>query len=155
MFSGNALVGITFKMPDDISPVSSKTSAKAAVLLKKQLTDYFNCCLEKFNQDIVFLHGTDFEHKVWLCLKDIPYGETRTYKWVAERVGRPKAVRAVGQALSKNPVPIVLPCHRVIMSDGSLGGYSPGIENLSGADIKRRLLEMEYYANLSNTKKEF
>ena len=78
--------------------------------------------------------------KVWYALNEIPYGETKTYKWIAEKIGKPAAVRAVGQALSKNPIPIVVPCHRVIESDGSIGGYS------SGVNVKKRLLEMEYYS---------
>jgi methylated-DNA-[protein]-cysteine S-methyltransferase len=90
-----------------------------------------------------FLSGTDFEKGVWSVLRDIPFGETRTYKWVAERTGSPSAVRAVGQALSKNPIPIIVPCHRVIESDGSIGGYS------SGVNTKRRLLELEYYAKMN------
>jgi methylated-DNA-[protein]-cysteine S-methyltransferase len=76
-------------------------------------------------------------------LKEVPYGETRTYKWVAEKVGNPHAFRATGNALGKNPIPIIFPCHRIIESDGSIGGYSSGIE------IKRRLLEIEYYTKLS------
>ncbi len=85
------------------------------------------------------LEGTDFEKQVWQLTATIPYGETRTYKWIAERMNKPRSVRAVGQALKKNPLPLIIPCHRVIKSDGDLGGYS------SGVDIKRRLLEMEYY----------
>jgi len=101
---------------------------------------YFSGSVSKFSQKIKFLTGTEFERKIWSVLNEIPFGETRSYKWVAEKAGSASAVRAVGQALSKNPVPIVLPCHRVIESDGSIGGYS------SGTDIKRRLLDMEYYA---------
>lgn len=92
---------------------------------------------EAFKQKIKFISGTEFEHKVWLALKEIPYGETRSYKWIAEMIGSPKAVRAAGQALKKNPLPIVLPCHRVIASDGSIGGFSCGIE------IKKWLLRHE------------
>ena len=73
--------------------------------------------------------------------------ERRTYKWLSEKIGSPKASRAVGQALGRNPISIVLPCHRIIESDGSIGGYS------SGVDIKRRLLEMEYYNALSKKQK--
>lgn len=87
--------------------------------------------------------GTEFEQRVWSALSGIPFGETRTYKWIAEKIGNPGAVRAVGRALSKNPLPIIIPCHRVIESDGSLGGYS------SGTHRKRRLLEMEYYGKMS------
>ncbi|MBF0563744.1 MAG: MGMT family protein [Nitrospirae bacterium] len=74
---------------------------------------------------------------VYRVLLEIPYGQTRSYKWVAERVGSPKASRAVGHALSTNPLPIIVPCHRVVASDGSLGGFSPSIE------IKMILLDIE------------
>jgi len=104
---------------------------------KIELDAYFNGYLNEFNQKIKFVTGTDFEHKVWLALKEIPYGETHSYKWIAEKIGCPKAVRAVGQALKKNPLPIILPCHRVIASDGSIGGFSCGVE------IKRWLLRHE------------
>ncbi|GAB4406320.1 MAG: methylated-DNA--[protein]-cysteine S-methyltransferase [Thermodesulfovibrionales bacterium] len=134
VFHKGELAGINFEGEKPSCP-----KGRAPESFKKQLNDYFNGRLRKFSQGIVFLHGSDFEKMVWLTLKEIPYGETRTYKWLSERIGRPKAFRAVGQALSKNPIPIVLPCHRVIESDGSLGGYSPGV------DVKRRLLDMEYY----------
>lgn len=80
---------------------------------------------------------TPFQRKVLEVVKTIPYGETRSYKWVAERIGKPKAARAIGQALKKNPYPIIIPCHRIIRSDGSLGGYSKGIRK------KKRLLKKE------------
>ena len=67
---------------------------------------------------------TPFQWKVLAAVLSIPLGETRSYKWVAERIGKPKAVRAVGQALKKNPYPLIIPCHRVIREDGSLGGYA-------------------------------
>lgn len=67
---------------------------------------------------------TSFEWKVLKATLQIPFGETRSYQWVAKKIGKPKAVRAVGQALKKNPYPIMIPCHRVIKSDGSLGGYA-------------------------------
>ena len=70
---------------------------------------------------------TSFEWKVLKAACTIPLGETRSYQWVAEKVGSPKAVRAVGQALGKNPYLITIPCHRVIKSDGSLGGYAGGL----------------------------
>lgn len=107
--------------------------------IREQLSAYFDGRLREFNCRIVLDSGTDFERKVWLSLKKIPYGETRSYKWLAEEIGNPKGVRAVGRALSRNPIPIILPCHRIIESDGSIGGYS------SGTDIKRRLLDLEYY----------
>jgi len=132
IFSGKQLAGISFEKP-------GYKRGSAPESFKQELIGYFEGRTEKFTQSTVFLEGTEFEKKVWLTLKDIPYGETRTYKWLAEKIGNPKANRAVGQALSRNPIPLVLPCHRVIESDGSIGGYS------SGVDIKRRLLEIEYY----------
>lgn len=71
--------------------------------------------------------GTPFQQAVWRALLEIPRGETRSYAWVAERVGRPRAVRAVGQAVGHNPLPIIVPCHRVIGSDGSLHGFGGGL----------------------------
>jgi methylated-DNA-[protein]-cysteine S-methyltransferase len=135
-FSGDSLSGISFSKPSDIS--FRKGSAPKNFI--KELDSYFKGLNSKFAQKIRFLSGTEFEIKVWHALHEIPYGETRTYKWTAEKIGKPAAVRAVGQALSKNPIPIVIPCHRVIESDGSIGGYS------SGVNIKKRLLEMEYYS---------
>lgn len=85
------------------------------------------------------LGATWFEIDVWRACREIAYGETRHYKDLAQRVGRPNAARAVGMAMRHNPLPIVVPCHRVVKSDGSLGGYN-GPE---GVDFKRRLLEME------------
>jgi len=67
---------------------------------------------------------TDFEWKVLKATLQIPLGETRSYKWIAQKIGKPKAVRAVGQALRNNPYPLIIPCHRVIKSDGSLGAYA-------------------------------
>lgn len=89
------------------------------------------------NIDTSTLGATDFQRRVWMGLCTIPYGETRSYKWLAERVGCPNGFRAVGQANGKNPLPIIIPCHRVINSNGSIGGYSGGVE------IKKRLLAIE------------
>ncbi|MEG0923834.1 MAG: methylated-DNA--[protein]-cysteine S-methyltransferase [Anaerovoracaceae bacterium] len=84
------------------------------------------------------LHGTEFQLKVWEELKNIPYGETISYKELARRVGSPKGCRAVGQANNKNPIPIIIPCHRVIGEKGKLVGYNGGVE------IKQFLLELEH-----------
>ena len=80
-----------------------------------------------------------FYKKVWLECARIPKGETRTYGWIAEKIGHPKAARAVGQALAKNPFAPDIPCHRVVRGDGSLGGYS----GQGGLTTKRRMLEQE------------
>lgn len=83
------------------------------------------------------LKGTDFQKKVWNALCDIPYGQTRSYKDIAEAIGSPKAYRAVGMANNKNPIAIAVPCHRVIGSNGKLVGYAGGV------DMKEYLLELE------------
>ncbi|GBD96662.1 MAG TPA: methylated-DNA--[protein]-cysteine S-methyltransferase [Nitrospirae bacterium] len=136
IFSGKFLSGISFTRPSDI-PFKVDSAPENFI---KELTLYFQGSDTHFSQEIKFLTGTDFEKKVWSALKEIPFGETRTYKWIAEKTGKPSAARAVGRALSKNPIPVVIPCHRIIESDGSIGGYS------SGVNRKIRLLEMEYYS---------
>lgn len=83
--------------------------------------------------------GTHFQNNVWDTIRQIPHGEVRSYKWIAERIGKPKAVRAVGSAVGANAISIFIPCHRVIRSDGTLGGYGGGIER------KRQLLALEGY----------
>lgn len=135
VFSGGLLSGISFERPRDV-PLRHSESVSP---VKKELTEYFEEGRRAFTCQTTFLEGTEFERGVWLCLLDVPYGETRTYKWLAEKIGRPRACRAVGNALGRNPIPVIFPCHRIIESDGSLGGYTPG------SDVKRRLLDMEYY----------
>ena len=105
--------------------------------IKADLKRYLKGARVKFNAKTDISIGTDFQRMVWRELGNIPYGETRSYKWVADGVGCPKGSRAVGQANGRNPLPIIIPCHRVINSDGSLGGYSGGIE------IKKMLLGIE------------
>jgi methylated-DNA-[protein]-cysteine S-methyltransferase len=141
IFSGHALTGIAFDKPAGLN--LKKTEDAASV--KKELVEYFEKGRRGFTCETAFTEGTDFERLVWDALREVPYGETRTYKWMAEKIGKPHAFRAVGNALGKNPIPIIFPCHRIIESDGSLGGYS------SGEHIKRRLLEMEYYTKMSKS----
>lgn len=81
--------------------------------------------------------GTEFQRVVWEALRQIPFGETRSYKQIAEHIGRPSACRAVGMANNRNPIAIVIPCHRVVGADGALVGYAAGLE------VKSRLLELE------------
>ena len=83
------------------------------------------------------LHGTDFQPQVWHELQNIPFGTTATYQQIAERIGKPKAVRAVATAIAQNPVAMLVPCHRVIHSDGTIGEYHWGCE------LKRQLIEWE------------
>lgn len=102
----------------------------------RQLTEYLEVGRKNFDLPLN-PKGTDFQKKVWKALCDIPYGETRSYKQVAEAVGNPKATRAVGMANNRNPIMIFIPCHRVIGSDGSLVGYGGGL------DMKEKLLSIE------------
>ena len=102
----------------------------------RQLELYFNGKLRHFSLPII-LKGTGFQLKVWNILKDIPYGRTVSYKDVAEKTGSPKAARAVGGAVGKNPIPIIIPCHRVIGSDGNMVGFGGGL------DVKNTLLGLE------------
>ena len=101
-----------------------------------QLAEYFAGTRRDFDLPLS-LPGQSFRRTVQRALREIPYGETRTYKDVAESVGNPNAVRAVGTACATNPLPLVVPCHRVLRSDGSTGGY------LGGADAKKLLLTLE------------
>ena len=108
--------------------------------VKKLLDQYF--AGEPFESSEVPIRidwGTHFQNKVWDTIRQIPHGEVRSYKWIAEHIGKPKAVRAVGSAVGANAVSIFIPCHRVIRSDGTLGGYGGGIER------KRQLLALEGY----------
>jgi O-6-methylguanine DNA methyltransferase len=102
----------------------------------RQLLEYLEDKRTRFDLPLD-LRGTDFQRAVWSELVRIPYGETRSYAQVARALGRPRAVRAVGTANGANPIPLVVPCHRVIASGGGLGGYGGGL------DLKRRLLAME------------
>jgi O-6-methylguanine DNA methyltransferase len=83
------------------------------------------------------LQGSDFQKKVWQEVLKIPYGQTQSYQQIATQIGLPKGARAVGTAIGKNPVCLLVPCHRVISADGSLGGFSGGLE------IKKKLLQLE------------
>lgn len=108
-----------------------------------QLADYFQGHLRTFDLPLV-LTGTPFQQRVWRSLADIPFGETISYGELATRIGRPSAVRAVGAANGRNPISIVLPCHRVIGSDGSLTGYGGGLEVKSGLlELERRVFQPE------------
>ncbi len=110
---------------------------KVLANVRKGLLDYFNGCPVRFKVPLDLSIGTQFQRKVWHKVKEIPYGGLRSYKWVARSIGRAHASRAVGNAVGRNPVAPIVPCHRVICSDGSLGGYSSGIA------IKKRLLDLE------------
>ena len=103
---------------------------------KAQFDAYFAGSLQQFDLPLAAI-GTDFQQAVWQALLRIPRGQTRSYREVAEQIGRPQAVRAVGAAVGRNPLSIVVPCHRVLGSDGGLTGYAGGLER------KRALLQLE------------
>ncbi len=105
--------------------------------LPERIKDYLNGKLVSFPDKLDLSEASPFQKKVWQGDRSIPYGETRAYAWVAGKLGMPKAARAVGQALGRNPLPIIIPCHRVICSNGNLGGFGGGI------GLKQRLLEIE------------
>jgi methylated-DNA-[protein]-cysteine S-methyltransferase len=102
----------------------------------KQLKEYFSGKRKEFDIALNFA-GTVFQNRVWKALSEIPFGKTVAYKDIAQKIKNPKAVRAVGTANGKNPFCIIVPCHRVIAADGSIGGYGGGIS------VKRQLLEIE------------
>jgi methylated-DNA-[protein]-cysteine S-methyltransferase len=104
--------------------------------LKTQLNAYFAGESKVFDVPLRPT-GTPFQLKVWAALQEIPYGRTVSYGWIAKRIGRPNAVRAVGGANGRNPISIIIPCHRVIGSNGTLTGYGGGL------DVKQRLLRLE------------
>jgi len=110
---------------------------------KKQLAEYFNKKRTAFDLPMA-LHGTTFQNKAWVALSEIPFGQTRSYKQQATAMRAPKAVRAVGSANGKNPFCIILPCHRVVGSNGALTGFGGGLP------AKKFLLELERAYSLSD-----
>ncbi len=130
------------KHPIAISDAWQKNT-KFFAPVKAQLRAYFKRDLKQFDLALAPV-GTPFQLKVWQALRDIPYGELVSYKAIAEAIGQPKAVRAVGGANGKNPIPIIVPCHRVIGSDGALTGFGGGLET------KQRLIDLEREQNYFN-----
>jgi methylated-DNA-[protein]-cysteine S-methyltransferase len=104
--------------------------------VRRQLDEFFAGGRRSFELDLA-LRGTPFQLAVWRAMLDVPFGETRTYAWIAAAIGRPSAARAVGRASALNRLPVLVPCHRLVGGDGGLHGYAGGL------DIKRRLLAHE------------
>ena len=104
--------------------------------LKKRLSAYFAGELTTFDSPLA-PQGSPFQRRVWSVLLEIPYGRTVSYQWVADRIGQPRAARAVGAANGRNPIAIIVPCHRVIGKNGSLTGYGGGVP------VKQRLIQLE------------
>ncbi len=105
--------------------------------LPQRIKRYLSGKLVSFPDKLNLSWASSFQRDVWKVTQSIPYGEARAYAWVAGKLNKPEAARAVGQALARNPLPIIIPCHRVIRSDGSPGGFS------GGESWKQRLLEIE------------
>jgi methylated-DNA-[protein]-cysteine S-methyltransferase len=118
------------------APPAQTRAPKAVADAARQLDEYFGGRRTSFEVPLA-VEGTAFQRAVWAELAEIPYGSTITYAELAARVGRPRACRAAGTANGANPIPIILPCHRVIATGGGLGGYGGGLE------MKRALLDLE------------
>ena len=130
--NGNAVTGIWPYKSGIINEASDRITEQAA----RELDEYFAGKRRIFTVP-TFAEGTAFQRSVWAALSLIPYGETRSYGQIAESIGNPKACRAVGNANNRNPIMIIIPCHRVIGADNTLVGYGGGL------DVKRKLLELE------------
>ncbi|MGC6770232.1 methylated-DNA--[protein]-cysteine S-methyltransferase [Enterococcus sp. LJL128] len=123
-------------------PIESHVTNQWTEQAAEELWSYFSGDLKTFSTPLYFEKGTDFQQKVWQALAEIPFGETRSYLDIAKAVRSEKAVRAIGQANRNNPLPIIIPCHRVIGKNGKLTGYM-GKTNEEGLSIKSHLLELE------------
>jgi methylated-DNA-[protein]-cysteine S-methyltransferase len=102
-----------------------------------RIREYLRGKTVEFSDQLDLSAGTEFQRQVWSSCRSIPYGQTRSYGWIAKQIGKPGASRAVGNALGKNPVPIIIPCHRVLAAGGAIGGFSGGLAT------KRKLLALE------------
>ncbi len=122
---------------ENIKPKAIEKDLKIFTQTKKWLDKYFKGQNPNINELNINSKGTIFQKEIWNVLKTIPYGKTITYKEIAEKLNKPKAYRAVGSAIGHNPIPIIIPCHRVIGANNKLTGYSGGIEN------KIKLLKLE------------
>lgn len=123
-------------------PSASSNGAGGAATIhlkaaKEAITAYLEGQTRSFDLPLDLQGQPRFRVKVWKVLQSIPYGRVRSYGWVARKVGKPRAARAIGGACGANPVPLLVPCHRVIAGDGSLGGFSGGV------GVKKRLLKLE------------
>ncbi|HEX7122047.1 MAG TPA: methylated-DNA--[protein]-cysteine S-methyltransferase [Gemmatimonadaceae bacterium] len=134
---GRALTGVWFPGKDDAPQATPDEGSDAILdLTRRELDAYFAGRLREFSVPLA-PRGTPFQQRVWAALREIPYGSTTTYGAIAAKLGARSAVRAVGAANGANPIPIIVPCHRVIGADGSLTGFGGGLER------KRFLLDLE------------
>ncbi|MFT8352621.1 methylated-DNA--[protein]-cysteine S-methyltransferase [Clostridium saccharoperbutylacetonicum] len=134
--SGVAVTKLDFVSNDDKGNIIEGSKTELLIEIVKQLDEYFDGTRKVFDLPIE-PEGTEFQKKVWKALIEIPYGETKSYGEIAKIIGNDKAARAVGMANNKNPIAIIIPCHRVIGANGKLVGYAGGLE------LKEKLLELE------------
>jgi methylated-DNA-[protein]-cysteine S-methyltransferase len=127
--------GVTRLLGIENSPAGSSPGHFKSLI--ERLQAYYDGCPADFDDKLDLSGSTEFQRSVWQATRLIPYGETRSYAWVAGQIGSPKASRAVGQALKRNPLPVIVPCHRVVAGNGTLGGFG------GGEEIKRYLLALE------------
>ncbi|MDU0894130.1 MAG: methylated-DNA--[protein]-cysteine S-methyltransferase, partial [Anaerococcus sp.] len=124
------------ELVEEVNSINEKTSQTDKVI--KEINQYLSKYRKEFSiYDLVRLEGTRFQKEVWHELQNIPYGETKSYKEIAKNIGNENAVRAVASAIGKNPLMIIIPCHRVIGRDGKMHGYAYGI------NLKKYLLDLE------------
>ncbi len=135
-YEKDAITSVKFLDADALPIASSCSAPEFLVNCAEQIIEYFEGKRKTFDV-LLCPKGTEFQKKVWTELQKIPYGQTVSYQQIAQRVGDPKAIRAVGTANGKNPMTILIPCHRVIGSDGKLTGYAGGLER------KQALLDLE------------
>jgi methylated-DNA-[protein]-cysteine S-methyltransferase len=121
----------------EVPPLAKGSVERILAEALKLLKMYFSGARVSFDLPLDMRYYTCFQQAVWKTTAEISYGETQSYAWIAKRVKNPKAARAVGQAMGANPIPIIVPCHRVISSAGKLGGFSAGV------GMKKQLLELE------------
>ncbi|MDE0186248.1 MAG: methylated-DNA--[protein]-cysteine S-methyltransferase [Candidatus Poribacteria bacterium] len=134
MFGASSEAEAERQLLNEMQAVASPSGLSEAVNL---LTRYFNGMHVHFNLELDLSAGTNFQIDAWRKARQIPYGTVQSYGWIAREIGKPNAARAVGQAMGANPLSIIVPCHRVVRSDGELGGFARGLT------CKRQLLELE------------
>jgi O-6-methylguanine DNA methyltransferase len=131
--------GVSLIRAGRLEKPATAAARRLAERAREELAEYFEGKRAFFSVPVDLSETPDFQRQVLAAARRIPFGEVRPYAWVAQRIGHPRAVRAVGTALGRNPVPLIVPCHRVWRSDGGLGGY------LFGGELKRRLAELERF----------
>ena len=129
--------GVSLIRAERLPKPATAAARRVAERVREELSEYFHGKRAFFSVPVDLSQAPAFQRKVLAAARRIPFGEVRPYAWVAQRIGHPRAVRAVGTALGRNPVPFIVPCHRVLQTGGGLGGY------LFGTDVKSRLLSLE------------